>query len=74
MVEGRAVRVDVEEVEPVVAGQLAKPAKLKGGSQIAGRLIFAEMAPGNPLVGLLLAGDHPEDRRLSGPVRADDAA
>ena len=37
----------IEAVEPIVADGLRNPAKLRGGSQIAGRLIFAEMAGSN---------------------------
>ena len=48
-VEGLAVMVrlrekGMESIAPVVSLQLEKPAPLRGGSQIAGRLIFAEMA------------------------------
>src|SRR6202040_2394069 len=42
--------------------------------------VLAEVADGNTpidghltLVGLLLARDHPEERRLAGPVRTDEA-
>ena len=48
-VQGLAVMVRLREkgmdsIKPIVAGQLTNPAKLKGGSQIAGRLVFSAMA------------------------------
>lgn len=49
-VEGLSVMVllgerGVEEAMPVIRPGLSQPAKLRGGSQVAGRLLFAELAP-----------------------------
>ncbi|MDF1811016.1 MAG: glycoside hydrolase family 88 protein [Verrucomicrobiales bacterium] len=44
----RARELGADAAKPVVAGQLSSPADLKSGSQVAGRLIFAELSAENP--------------------------
>jgi hypothetical protein len=80
-VEGRAIGARVHlvlaELDDVVAAGDLLPDGLVRIERIAALVDIAQMhrlADGDrPRIGLLLPGDHPEQRRLAGAVRADDA-
>src|SRR5262249_5089190 len=72
-------RVDLAlaELDRVVPAADLLPDRARG-VEVRARLVDVRELDGvadpeRPVVGLLLAGDHPEQRRLAGSVRADDA-